>query len=285
MKLAVLADIHGNLQALDAVLKDADEQGAERIIVNGDMVNRGPNGVAVMERLQEEGVELLLGNHDDLMRKWTERDADLPQDWFESPFWRATAWAAEQLDEAGWIDEIRKLPMTRRVDIPGLPSVLISHGSPRHYREGYSKYLPDESLSEILQMHPADVLLGSHTHQPLDRHWGKSRILNTGAVGAPFNGDARAQYLILRGEDGSWTPDFRQVGYDRGAALRAFETSGLLTEGALSAELFYLELKHARSFLTPFWMWTEERGLEQTQATWTAYREVHPERFTGPEFV
>lgn len=51
MKLAIIADIHGNRYALEAVLIDIARQGVDRVVVNGDMVNRGPDNVAVMERL------------------------------------------------------------------------------------------------------------------------------------------------------------------------------------------------------------------------------------------
>ena len=51
MRVAIIADIHGNAGALDAVLNDLQQQGADRVIVNGDVVNRGPDSVEVMERL------------------------------------------------------------------------------------------------------------------------------------------------------------------------------------------------------------------------------------------
>lgn len=283
MRLAILADIHGNLQALDAVLADVEDAGADRVVVNGDMVNRGPNNLAVMERLTDARLTMTLGNHDDLMRKWVEHDPDLPPAWFDDPYWQGTAWCAEQLDHAGWIDTFRDLPMTAHPAPETAPSVLVSHGSPRHYREGYGRHLSDETLSEILEMHPAEVLVGSHTHRPLERRWSRYLILNTGAVGAPFNGDPRAQYLLLTLENGRWTPEFRQVPYDRNAALAAFHETGYLDEGGLSAHIFYAELEHARSFFVPFWMWSEEQELGKDEESWALFREAFPQRFTRVE--
>ena len=283
MKLAVLADIHANRYALEAVLKDVAAQGVDHTVVNGDFVNRGPDNVAVLERVWDEGYSLVLGNHDDLMRKWTRRSPDLPAEWFGDPFWDATAWSAAQLEAAGWTDKLADLPMTHRVELEHAPSLLVSHGSPRHYREGYGSRTPVETLSEILQMHPADILVGSHTHQPLDRAWGGHRVLNTGAVGAPFNGDPRAQYLVLKLENGDWRTDFRRVPYDRRPALTAFETSGLLAECGLSARIFYEELKNARSYLTPFWMWTEKKNLERDLVTWERFQREFPDYFKTPD--
>ena len=279
MKIAILADIHGNLPALEAVLADLAEQAVDRVVVNGDMVNRGPRGGDVMRRLADEDVAYTLGNHDDLMRKWVDRADDLPAEWFDDPFWRATGWCAERLDREGWIDVLRDLPLTLEVADPEAGDVLVSHGSPRHYREGYGRYLDERAMGAIVEHHPASVFVGSHTHRPLARRWGGRTFLNTGAVGTPFNGDPRAQYLVLTSESGRWQPEFRAVPYDRDDALAAFHDTGFLDEGGLSARIFYAELLHARSYLTPFQMWAERRGVTCDEASWTRYRKEFADRF------
>jgi predicted phosphodiesterase len=270
--LAVLADVHGNLPALEAVLEDVAAASPDRVVVNGDLVNRGPEGVAVLERVAATGWRGTLGNHDDLVRMWIERDPALPAAWFDDPFWRSTGWCAERLDEAGWLPWLAALPMTVALEPPGAPRVLVSHGSPRHYREGYGRHLTDAAISEIVEMHPYDVLVGSHTHRPLERRWGGHLVLNTGAVGTPFTGDPRAQYLLLRREGDAWRPQFRRVPYDRAAALAAYETSGYLAGGGLSARIHWLEAATARSFLVAFLMWCEEEGVARDEAGWARFR-------------
>ena len=104
----------------------------------------------VLERIWDLGLEATLGNHDDLLRMWVDKDETLPPEWFTSPFWLATAWAAEQIESHGLMNRIRGLPMMLKLELPSAPSILIAHGSPRHYREGLSEWLTDESLSEIL---------------------------------------------------------------------------------------------------------------------------------------
>lgn len=282
VRVAVIADIHANVPALEAVLEDIDGLRVDRLVVNGDVVNRGPANVGAMRLLGERVAIGTLGNHDDLMRMWVERDAELPGEWFDDPFWASAGWAARRLEEAGLIEVIRQLPMTVRLALAGAPSLLISHGSPRHYREGYGKFLTDEAISEITQMHPADVLVGSHTHRPMQRRWGHFLVLNTGAVGSPFNGDPRAQYLVLTLEDGAWTPQFRRVPYDREAALRAFEESGYMDEGGLSARIFLEELRNARSYLVPFLMWCEEQGRPHGEAAWREFQQRFEQRFRPP---
>lgn len=271
-RVAILADVHGNLPALEAVADDLAAFEPDRVIVNGDMVNRGPSGSAVLEAISERGWMMTLGNHDDLMRMWIDRDPALPTSWFRDPFWKATGWCAERITADGWLDRIRRLPMTVAIEPEDGPSVLVSHGSPRHYREGYGRHLAEEAISEIVEMHPYDLLVGSHTHRPLERRWGRHAILNTGAVGTPFNGDPRAQYLLLeRADSGGWTHAFRQVRYDRRSALEAFESSGYLDEAGLSARIFWLEVATARSWIVPFLMWSEQHGIERGEEGWRRF--------------
>lgn len=219
-----------------------------------------------------------LGNHDDLVCKWVDRSDALPAEWFDDPFWKATAWTAETLRERGWLEPLRSLPMTQRIELEGAPSLLISHGSPRHYREGYGKYLSDETLAEIIADYPADILIGSHIHRPVERHVGTHLILNTGAVGTPFNGDPRAQYLWLELAKGQWKTTFRQIPYDRQAALRAFEKSGFLEQGDLSARIFFEELRLSRALFGSYWNWTEQEQQTRDWHSWKIFFERYQNR-------
>jgi predicted phosphodiesterase len=282
MKLAIISDIHGNIHALDAVLRDIDALGVDQVVVNGDLVNRNPNNVRVMERLAERRYPTTLGNHDDLLRLWVDRDARLPGEWFSDPFWEGTAWSARQVADAGWMDSLRDLPMTYRIEPPGAPSVLISHGSPRHYREGYSWYLTDQDIADIVAAYPADVLIGSHIHRSLERAWNGHIVLNTGAVGAPFNGNPRAQYLLLTLQANAWTWEFRAVPYDHVAALAAFEEMGYLEEGGLSAFIFYEELRYARAIYAPFWGWAESNNVLMNWNSWREFYEEFEPNLTLP---
>jgi predicted phosphodiesterase len=279
VRVAILADIHGNLSALEAVLDDVERHHADRVVVNGDLVNRAPDGVAVVERVRAVGADLTLGNHDDLMRALVERDDDIPDAFHDDPFWEANRWCARELATSGALETLCAAPMTVRIAPAGAPSVLISHGSPRHFREGYGRYLSAEMVSEISEMHPADVLVGSHTHHPMLKRWGRVTVMNTGAVGVPFNRDARAQYLLLDLVAGAWRPTFRRVAYDVSAALAAFGRGDYLERGGLLARLFHDEIRDARSYLVPYQMWAAERGEALGETSWERYAALHPERF------
>jgi predicted phosphodiesterase len=285
MRLAVLADIHGNADALRAVLSDARAQGADGLIVNGDVVNRGPDSVEALESLLNLpaafplGVRFTLGNHDDLLRLWQARSSLLPADWFSDPFWGATAWSAQQLERAGLLHTPADWPMSLTVSAPGLPGVLVSHGTPDEYREGISERTAPERVAELSEHGRYGVLIGSHIHRQADAAFdvgGHSvRVLNTGAVGAPADGDPRAGYLLLTAAAQGWQTELRRVPYDRAGILRRFETSGLLGMG-LSAQIFRDEIVTARSLYTPYWTWTEAEQLPRTAETWAAFLRQHP---------
>ncbi|ABF45951.1 metallophosphoesterase family protein [Deinococcus geothermalis] len=274
MRLALIADIHGNADALRAVLADAEAQGAERLVVNGDVVNRGPDSVEALSLLLlRDDVTFTLGNHDDLVRLWHARSATLPEDWFTDPFWGATDWSATQLDRAGLLPVPGEWPLTLTLREPGLPDVLVAHGTPAHYRESLSERTDPARVAELAG--DAGVLVGSHIHRPAQATREGILVLNTGAVGAPANGDPRAQYLLLTATPTGWVPEFRAVPYDRSDVLRRFETSGLLKTG-LSAEIFRDEVRTARSLYTPYWLWTEAHGYPRNAQTWAAFQREHP---------
>src|SRR5690606_18305346 len=136
----------------------------DRTIVNGDLANRGPDTAAVFARLEDhlsQQDSATLGNHDDLMLMWVGKRGTGKEPWFDDPFWGTVGWSAAQLKRDGHLGLIEALPMTVAVELPGAQRLLLSHGSPRHYREGYGTDITPELISEITEAHPADVLVGS----------------------------------------------------------------------------------------------------------------------------
>lgn len=269
MRIAVIADIHGNLPALRAVLADIKQRGVDRLIINGDLVNRGPDSVAVMqELLARENTTFLLGNHEDLLRLWQERSPNLPPEWFTDPFWASTAWNAEAVSQAGLLDVPQAWPLSEVLRVGDLPPILLAHGTPDNYREGLSDRMTEERLREVAGGHA--VVVGSHIHRPVIQRSSETLLLNTGAVGVSADGDPRAAYLLLTEQGGEWQPEIVRLDYDRERSLRRFAESGYLATG-LSAEIFRQELLTARSLYTPYWFWTEREQLPRTEQTWRQF--------------
>lgn len=100
---------------------------------------------------------------------------------------------------------------------------------------------PDTPAGEIPALFAAaaggSTFVVSHTHLPGERTQGELRVINTGSVGLPFDGDARACYLVLDGEGTSLSPTWRRVDYDRERTLRAIEERGVPMAATLSRRI------------------------------------------------
>ena len=250
MKLAVLSDIHGNVPALAAVLDDIERWGAERLIVNGDLVSRGPYSLECLRLLQARAPDahFLTGNHETYVLRCADEPADP-----ESPTHdidRFADWARWQLGAA--VDEIRtwgdQLDLT---DLEGGATVLVTHGSRLGNRDGISVRTRDDDLPAKLG-EPRDLFIGSHTHRPLLRRFNGTLVVNTGSVGQPMDGDARAAYGRFTLIGGRWQAEIARVVYDKAQAERDFIDSGFLVEAGPIARLIYLELRQSRTHLGPW---------------------------------
>jgi putative phosphoesterase len=207
--VAVLADIHGVLPALDAVLAEPRVRAAERVVLLGD-VAAGPQPVEVLDRLAGLGERAVWvrGNADrELVALASGADLDAPDP--------ISAWAATQLSP-GHLDALSRLrhPVTLAVD--GFGDVLFCHGSPRDDEE---VVLVDTRLTrwaDVLADLPETVstVVCGHTHMPFVRLAHRRTVVNPGSVGMPY-GVAGAHWALLH--DGAVT--LRRTRYDVPAAI------------------------------------------------------------------
>ncbi|RME09370.1 MAG: metallophosphoesterase [Ardenticatenia bacterium] len=268
MKLAILSDIHGNQPALEAVLEDLQREAPDYVVVAGDLVNRGPHNAEVVDMVRAHPEwRVIQGNHDELVADWVLGRAS--ENLYNDPAYTPLNWVAEQLgdERVAYLDQ---LPFEHVVELPNTAPVLVVHGSPRHNREGLRPSLDDETLATILEGVEAPVVVGAHTHVPMARRVGRWLVLNSGAVGTPFNADPRAQYLLLEWRNETWEPRFRQIEYDRQPVLEAFERTGYLDKGFI-VHIFRYEFLTARSHLYYYDFWCRERGLPMNMESWQQY--------------
>lgn len=254
VRVAVLADVHGNVPALDAVLDDVASEGVDEVLVGGDLVGRGPQGSAVVQRIRKLGLASIGGNHEDYLLAF--RRGGIPADWRTAEEWAAARWMAAELDgeDAAFIEA---LPFS--LARPGLRLV---HGTPKSNRQGIGPWTEDAELSRQLGRVEERLLVCAHTHRPLVRELAEGMVVNVGSVGLPFNGDRRAQYAIFERHGDGWTVEPRQVTYDLEETFRIYETSGFLAAGGVTARLLRLELEHATPLLVPFIEWARATGSE-----------------------
>lgn len=270
--LAVIADIHGNVPALDAVLADLERVQPDRVVIAGDFVNRGPQSHAVVKRATGLGFDAISGNHDTWLAALS-RGEHLPEDW-ETSWWTPVRRATAELtpEDVRWLEA---LPFSLHVEMPGAEPLLVVHGNPRNSREGMGRMISDEILADALSGVEERTIIGAHIHYPWERRLGAYHTVVVGAVGCPFNGDINAQYGLFTWDAGDWRFEHRSIPYDHEPLYEAWRASGYLDDGSVSAELMMLEHQTARTQYVPFWEWATARNLPLTRenvAVFTAQR-------------
>jgi len=204
--LALLYDIHGNLPALQAVLADARERGADRYFIGGDVALFGPWPEKTVARLRElRPATWIRGNGE----RWTSDPKSAPE-----AVHGATAAARDALGDR-LVDELAALPASAPLD----ERTRAWHGSPV---SDVRSFLPEpaEDELELLAGVSESRLVFGHTHLPFRRisRAGAIELVNPGSVGMPFDGDHRAAYALLH-DDGAF--EHHRVAYDHAATAAA----------------------------------------------------------------
>lgn len=217
MAIAVLADIHGNIQALEAVLKDLEcQENIDHIVVAGDLFAFGPAPNEVLARFQKlPRACFLFGNTDRYLMEGTYPSTNGGGDWQDKLLF-SFHWTAERLEGEG-IRFLEAMPAFQTVSDRGF-ELLAVHGSPRSDEEGLTVETASNEFEEMSIEPQIGVLACGHTHIPMDRSIGNLRVVNAGSVGLPFDGDPRACYAIISSSaangNGPIQVQLRRVAYD-----------------------------------------------------------------------
>ncbi len=238
MRLALLSDIHGNIQALDACLAHARAQRAQRFAILGDLVGYGADPCAVVDRimlLTEEGATVIKGNHDAM--------AVNPPPEVKTIGDSTAAWTHNQLSTAQ-LDWLNLLPYTDHQD-----TILLVHASvdgPELWRYVYDERGATASLDAAKEWPGVRYVFGGHVHEqtlyyrgatsglmkfipqpgvavpvPKHRQW----LSTVGSVGQPRDGKTAAMYALLDTDKAQLT--FHRVPYNHAAAANAIRRAGL----------------------------------------------------------
>ena len=241
MRFAVLADIHGNLVAMEAVVHDARQHGVDGFWVLGDSVI-GPAQNAVLHLLRSLPGCIIRGNSENYLLDYdARREDDRPQ----SKQWSPVSWAYYNLDPE-LLAFIATLPEQRVVSPAGASPVRLVHGSPRHVSEPvFPNHNPERMqrfeeggflidgrrpvvLDDVLSGIGEKVLACGHSHIPwLERQNGRL-VFCAGSVGSPLDGDTRAQYALLTWDGQRWQVELEAVPYDLERVRESFEEGDFL---------------------------------------------------------
>lgn len=236
VRLALVADIHGNSVALDTVLGEVRAEGIEDVVCLGDIASDGPDPRGTIARIRELGCPTVLGNTD--------------LDWAQAP---APETGGDQLTEMDrWSKEL--LTSEERAWLAGLaPTLLLSlgdhdllcfHGSPRSFDDVILAATPSSELTPMLAGSEKELLAGGHTHQQLIRRFRSSTIVNPGTVGLPFDRVPAtwpptaeeaasilnltvAEYAVLTAAEGRLSIDLRSTSYELEALAELVHRSGM----------------------------------------------------------
>lgn len=209
-RICVLSDIHGNVVALEAVLRDIRQKGCDLLVVAGDLAAHGPSPVESVDLVRELDAVVLRGNTDRYLGQ-----AGAVASGNRSPEQIASLnWTREQLGDER-LSYLYGLPPQANFD-----GLLVVHGSPGDDEHGIWPWTPEE---EILADPWQGLLACGHTHHPVQRMVACGELVNVGSVGWPLDGDPRSSYAVLEfaGSGGrhSWQVTLRRVDYDRDRAL------------------------------------------------------------------
>ncbi|MBQ7126350.1 metallophosphoesterase family protein [bacterium] len=216
MKIAIMSDIHGNMDALDAVLKDIEKQHVDKIFLLGDYVMAGPEPIKTLEKIIElsslENTEIIQGNTDLMIASYTD-------DLYEMLKTKAPIMAEALKNDVSILnsthkDFLKNLPVQKELEIEGI-KFLLTHGSPRRNNEDILPTTTMEELNAMLQGVNADVILCGHTHIPCGiQTENKKTVVNDGSVGRPFTEEAKACYLLITIRDKKCLFEHQLINYD-----------------------------------------------------------------------
>jgi protein phosphatase len=209
VRALLLSDIHGNIDALDALQSHLETTGwsPDAIVVLGDLVDYGPEPADVVGWVQQNASVVVCGNHDFAMAT----GGDCRSSARFKPFAVATReWFRPRLGEpmCRWLAH---LPRTCRLSSPG--SWLLAHATPRDPLFEYlSGSAPDAEWRDAIgdSLMATDAILVGHSHEPFVRRLDDRWIVNPGSLGLPKDGDPRASYATW--EDGTFV--LHRIAYD-----------------------------------------------------------------------
>lgn len=258
MRLLVMADIHGNLPALEAVLEDVEPEQFDGVLVAGDLVI-GVQPAETIRLIQSLGATVIRGNHENYLLRYHHGTA--PETWDTCQQWASMRWNYHQLDQE-LLAYLRDLPEQQVIQMPGTSAILMVHGSPRNPAE----YLNPDHEPESVQVIAADlqesIMVCGHSHVPWVRRHGHRVLLNPGAVSNPLNGHVGAQYAVLTWTHQQWQVEHRAIPYDLDRLRKIFRQTGFLDYGGALARAFWATITTGQDVCLTFLHYAQRLAAE-----------------------
>ena len=215
-RFAVVSDVHANLEALEAVLRQT--QGMDLYCL-GDLVDYGASPNEVVEAIRKEAKVVVMGNHD---LATITGDTSL----FNARAAMSSKWTAKTLTSSNR-DYLARLPRDWKSTVSTIPTYL-AHGSPDDQMWEYVDPSTHHYLfGHYLQKTGVELIGLGHTHIPYVWRERAGVVFNPGSVGQPRDGDWRASWALLTVEGNAVGVEIHRVEYDVGGAASRIREAGL----------------------------------------------------------
>lgn len=239
MKIAVISDIHGNMQALNAVLDNIKAEKCDKIFCLGDLAMAGPEPSKTIEKIQKliESTDFtcIQGNTDEMIANCDNQMIHLLKE--NNPIMANALENDVTVISEEQKDFLRKLPAQKEIEIEGI-KILLVHGSPRKNNENIFNDLKIEEVEEIIKGVDANVIFCGHTHVPCGYQTNtKQTVVNVGSVGRPFSEKPKSCYAILEVKNNEFSIKHNLVDYDVKTASSILQERGFDGADKLAAML------------------------------------------------
>lgn len=246
MKIGIISDIHGNMQALEAVLKDIETEKCDKIFCLGDLAMAGPEPVKTIELIkklyEKGGLELIQGNTDEMIGNYNIEIGEKVNAAF--PVMAAALENDAQIIPDNLKDFLKNLPKQKELEIEGV-KILLVHGSPRKNDENIAPNLPIAKIEEMIAGVSADLIFCGHTHIPCGYQTTKKQtVVNDGSVGRPFTPNPQACYAIADINNGAFEISHKFIDYDREKAAEILAKRNFKGADKLAKILIKPEFRH-----------------------------------------
>jgi predicted phosphodiesterase len=237
MRLALISDVHANLPALEAVLRDIARRGdADAVYHLGDLVGYAPWPDETVRLLQERRIPGIAGSYDSTVA--TDYRHCGCKCKYEDPRQEELSRLSYDWTRRHCTPETKRLlgALPFRIDVRPIgghqagPTVVLVHGTPLNNVTYWTEDRPDTfclKMARAAGLSRDDVIAFGHTHRPWYRQVDGIHFVNAGSVGRPKDGDWRAGYVLLDVGSGDLRVEFVRVPYDIEQATRGIRESEL----------------------------------------------------------
>ena len=233
IKIAIISDIHGNIVALNEVIKDAEKNNVDDYVFLGDLVNDLPFGNETLKIVREKSNKVIKGNKEQYLIEYEK----YKYDWKNLQFRNVKFMYNELLKEN--MDFIRVLPHYLEIEFEGV-KILFAHGSPKSVEELLNKN-KRELLEKYANEIDANALIFGHTHEKMWYEYINGKlIMIAGCCGVSPNYIGKAEYVILEIEEKNIKNiNLKLVDYDINLVKQKIINSGILDEDKVFMNLTY----------------------------------------------